>query len=128
MKPELERRVIDELVKASMDGREFLYYNEIQKRTRISGAALHRILPRLIKRGWIRKEKLWIRYSKKDNPRRDGWTMNLLGTEEAKEYHLPMRYRHTAKYRDIPPGFLLPEKLAQEYTGQIRREEKEHHI
>jgi len=58
MNNDLERLVMDSIVRLHMlDRFQYLRFNQIAKKSGVKKSSLQRILPRLVNRGWIKKEK-----------------------------------------------------------------------
>lgn len=130
MNPFLEKRLIFSMYMEHLkQQREWFRFNEIAALSGIRKSSLQRILPRMIKRGWIERQKSWS-FSDKEP---QGAIKHLMGSAEVQNYKLPLLYlsdgnnnrkdgqrqRPRKTRRLVTPRPLFPKEVAEEYARQL---------
>jgi hypothetical protein len=127
----LEKRLIFSMYMEHLkQQREWFRFNEIAALSGIKKSSLQRVLPRLIKRGWIECQKSWS-----FNPKEpQGAIVHLMGSAEVQNYKLPLLYlssdgnnnkrdvqrRRRRKRRQLAkPRPLFPKEIADEYVRRL---------
>ena len=89
MNPILEKRLISSMYMEHLEQqREWFRFNEIAALSGIKKSSLQRVLPRLIKRGWIECQKSWS-FSPQEP---QGAIVHMMGSAEVQNYKLPLLY------------------------------------
>ncbi len=111
----LERQVMDTMFLGFfISDRQYFRFNEIANLSNVKKPSLQRILPRLVKRGWIEKTTK-PSYS---GLKPEGRVFHLLSYDEAKKQ----------TYRELKMKVLFPSDLAEEFKTELKKLEKKRNI